>query len=68
MIGGTCLVAAALSFWLAWFLIAMPGTSDGALILTQVGVTPKRVWLSVAAQRLSSALFVPGLLPSPARQ
>ena len=61
-IGGACLSAAAISFWLAWFLMPMPGTTDVAFILTQVGATPERVWLSVAVQMLSSALFVPGLL------
>lgn len=40
----------------------MPGTTDVAFILEQVTATPDRVWLSVAVQMLSSALFVPGLL------
>jgi len=61
-IGGACLVGAALSFWLAWFLMPMPGTTDVAFILDQVGAAPDRVWLSVAVQLLSAALFVPGLL------
>lgn len=61
-IGGACLAGAALTFWLAWFLMPMPGTTDVAFILEQVGATPDRVWLSVAVQMISSALFVPGLL------
>ena len=61
-VGGICLAAAALAFWLAWFLMPMPGTTDVAFILAQVGATPERVWLSVALQLVSSALFVPGLL------
>lgn len=60
--GGTCLVAAAVSFWLCWFLMPMPGTTDVAYILANVAATPERVWLSVAVQMLSSALFIPGFL------
>ena len=61
-LGGACLVAAAFSFWLAWFLMPMPGTTDVAFILEQVAATPERVGLSIAVQLVSSALFVPGLL------
>ncbi|MFI5315810.1 MAG: hypothetical protein ACHQ6T_08920 [Myxococcota bacterium] len=61
-IAGACLVAAGISFWLAWFLMPLPGTTDAAFILEQVGATPERVWWSVALQLISSALFVPGLL------
>jgi hypothetical protein len=61
-IGGSCLAAAAVTFWLAWFLMPMPGTADVEFILSQVGATQERVWLSVAVQMVSSALFVPGLL------
>jgi len=61
-IGGACLVGAALSFRLAWFLMPMPGTSDVAFILAKVGATPERVWLSVSVQTIPAALFVPGLL------
>jgi hypothetical protein len=61
-VGGACLLAAAISFWLAWFWMPMPGTTDVGFILAQVGATPERVWLSVAVQMISSALFVPGLL------
>ncbi|MGH2897081.1 MAG: hypothetical protein ACRDMZ_00280 [Solirubrobacteraceae bacterium] len=60
--GGVCLVGAAVTFWLTWFLMPMPGTTDVVFILAQVGATPERVWWSVAAQLVSSALFVPGLL------
>ena len=59
---GACLVGAGISFWLAWFLMPLPGTADPAFILDQVGATPERVWWSVALQLISCALFVPGLL------
>jgi hypothetical protein len=61
-VGGLCLVFAAITFWLAWLLMPMPGTTDVAFILDQVAATPERVWLSVAVQTASSALFVPPLL------
>ena len=60
--GGACLVGAAFAFWLTWLLMPMPGTTDVAFILEQVGATPERVWCSVALQIVCSALFVPGLL------
>lgn len=40
----------------------LPGTTDAAFILEQVGATRERVFWSVAFQLISSALFVPGLL------
>jgi hypothetical protein len=61
-LAGACWVGAAISFWLAWFLMPLPGTTDAAFILEQVGLTADRVWWSVALQLVSSALFVPGLL------
>jgi hypothetical protein len=61
-IAGGCWVGAAISFWLAWFLMPLPGTTDAAFILDQVGATPERVYGSVAFQLVSSALFVPALL------
>lgn len=61
-VAGACLVGAAISFWLAWFLMPLPGTTDTAFILEQVEKTRGRVFWSVAVQILSSALFVPGLL------
>jgi len=61
-VAAACLVGAALAFWLAWFLMPLPGTTDTAFILEQVGATRERVFWSVTAQMLSSALFVPGLL------
>jgi hypothetical protein len=59
---GACWVGAAISFWLAWFLMPLPGTTDAAFILEQVAATPERVFWSVALQLISAALFVPGLL------
>lgn len=61
-ISGACWVGAALTFWLAWFLMPLPGTADPAFILEQVGLTPDRVYGSVVIQLISSALFVPALL------
>lgn len=59
---GACLVGAGIAFWLAWFLMPLPGTTDPAFILEAVGATPTSVWWSVAVQLLCSALLVPGAL------
>jgi len=59
---GACLVAAGISFWLAWFLMPLPGTTDPEFILQAVGATPVGVWWSVAVQLACSALLVPGAL------
>lgn len=61
-VAAACLVGAGFSFWLAWLLMPLPGTTDTAFILEQVGATRERVFASVAVQILSSALFVPGVL------
>jgi len=58
---GVCLVAAGISFWLAWFLMPLPGTADAAFILEQVGAASASVYASVAVQVVCAALFVPGL-------
>jgi hypothetical protein len=59
---GACLVGAGITFWLAWFLMPLPGTTDPAFILEAVGETPGSVWWSVAVQLVCSALLVPGVL------
>jgi len=61
-LAGGCLVGAGISFWLAWFLMPLPGTTDPAFILEQVGLASESVFASVAVQMLCCALFVPGLL------
>ncbi len=61
-IAGVCWVGAAISFWLAWFLMPLPGTTDAGFILAEVGATSGRVFWSVAFQLISSALFAPALL------
>jgi hypothetical protein len=61
-VAGVCWVGAAISFWLAWFLMPLPGTTAAAFILEQVGAAPDRVYGSVAFQLIASALFVPALL------
>ncbi|HXZ84367.1 MAG TPA: hypothetical protein VEI82_02650 [Myxococcota bacterium] len=58
---GACLVGAGIAFWIAWFLMPLPGTNDAAFILEQVGAASGRVFASVAIQMLCCALFVPGL-------
>jgi len=60
-IAGACLVGAGVSFWLAWFLMPLPGTTDASFILEQVGAASGSVFVSVAVQMLCCALFVPGL-------
>ncbi len=59
---GACLIGAGVAFWLAWFLMPLPGTTDAAFILEQVALTPGSVFASVAVQLVSSALLVPGVL------
>jgi len=59
---GACLVAAGITFWLAWFLMPLPGTTDPAFILAAVGATPDGVWWSVGVQLFCSALLVPGVI------
>ena len=59
---GACLYGAGFTFWLAWFLMPLPGTTDPAFILDAVGATPDSVYWSVAVQLLCSALLVPGVL------
>jgi len=59
---GFCWLGAAVAFWLAWFLMPLPGTTDAAFILEQVGAARVQVYWSVALQLVSSALFVPALL------
>jgi hypothetical protein len=58
---GACLVGAGITFWLAWFLMPLPGTTDAAFILEQVGAASGSVFASVAIQMICCALFVPGL-------
>lgn len=59
---GACLVAAGIAFWLAWFLMPLPGTTDPGFILEAVGAAPSGVWASVWIQLACSALLVPGAL------
>ena len=61
-VAGVSWIAAAITFWLAWFLMPLPGTADAAFILEQVGASSRSVWWSVVFQLVSSALFVPALL------
>jgi hypothetical protein len=61
-VAGACLVAAGIAFWLAWFLMPLPGTADPAFILQEVGAAADSVFASVAVQMVCCAAFVPGLL------
>jgi len=55
-------VAGAAAFFAAWYLMPLPGTTDAAFILEQVGAAGARVFWSSALQVVSAALLVPPLL------
>lgn len=57
-IAGYLLVSAALTFWLSWFLMPDPGTTDAAHILQIVKQARTGVLSSVITQIISSVLFV----------
>jgi hypothetical protein len=61
-IGGTCLVAAALLFWLAWLLMPGVGVTDAHEIFRLVGAHRGRVLLSVVVQLASAVLYVPAVV------
>jgi len=61
-IGGACLVAAALLFWLAWLLMPGVGVTDTDEIFRLVGAHRGRVLGSVVVQLVSAVLYVPALI------
>ena len=61
-IPGACLIAAALLFWVSWLLMPGVGVTDAATIFELVTAQRSSVLLSVIAQLLSAALYVPALL------
>ncbi len=61
-LGGYLLITAAVTYWLAWFLMPDQGTADTEHILKIVQEHRDAVWASVIVQIISSALYVPALL------
>jgi hypothetical protein len=59
---GLLLIAAAVLFWLSWFLMPGVGVTDAAQILELVARQRSSVMLSVIVQLLSAALYIPALL------
>lgn len=61
-LAGTAMVFAAVTFWLAWFLMPDAGTADPGHILSAVRAKRDGVWWSVVLQIVSSAAFVPAVV------
>jgi hypothetical protein len=61
-IAGRLLIAAAMFFWVSWFLMPGVGVTDAAQIFALVAPKRPSVMLSVITQLLSAALYVPALL------
>lgn len=59
---GLVLILAAALFWLSWFLMPGVGVTNAAQIFELVGHSRSSVMISVVAQLLSSALYVPALI------
>src|SRR5215510_3256106 len=58
---GYLLILAAISFWLSWFLMPDPGTTDTRHILEIVKQSRASVLCSVVVQILSSILYIAAL-------
>jgi hypothetical protein len=70
---GASLIGAALLFWLSWYLMPLPGTTDAAFILEQVRQQRGSVIASAILQTLSAVMTVPAALlavrlPTPERR
>jgi len=61
-IGGACLVAAAILFWLAWLLMPGVGVTDTDEIFRLVRAQRGRVLASVVVQLASAVLYVPAVV------
>ena len=61
-LAGACLIASGVTFWVAWYLMPLPGTTDPAVILEAVAAARANVYGSVGVQMLCSALLIPGAL------
>lgn len=59
---GILFVFAAITFWLAWFLMPDAGTNDARHILEMVRATRNSVWWSVLVQIVSAVAFVPAVV------
>jgi hypothetical protein len=59
---GICMIFAAVTFWLAWFLMPDAGTADAAHILDAVRSHRESVRWSIIVQIISSAAFVPAVV------
>jgi hypothetical protein len=57
-ITGIVLILAAITFWLSWFLMPDPGTTDSAHILQIVKRVRESVFTSAITQIISSVLYV----------
>jgi hypothetical protein len=55
---GWLLIFAAITFWISWFLMPDPGTTDTVHILTMVKQARISVLCSVIIQIISSVLYV----------
>ncbi len=58
VLAGTLWIAAAVTFWLSWFLMPDPGTTDTEHILQMVKQSRNAVLASVIVQIFSSVLFI----------
>src|SRR5262245_50131828 len=67
-IGGWSLIAAAILFWPAWFLMPEPGTVDAAFILNAIAAQRGSVMLSAILQTLCAVAVVPAVLSVTASQ
>src|SRR5690348_15161219 len=59
---GVVLIFAAVTFWLAWFLMPDAGTNDAAHILVAIRAARDSVLWSIIVQLTSSAAFVPAVV------
>ncbi|AAS71744.1 hypothetical protein GS518_16025 [Leptospira interrogans] len=55
---GILLIFAAITFWISWFLMPDPGTTDARHILEIVKVSRNFVWYSAITQIVSSVCYI----------
>jgi hypothetical protein len=60
--GGLCFIFAAILFWLTWFLMPEPGTTDAAFILQAIAEQRGHVLLSAILQTICAVAIVPAVL------
>jgi len=61
IIAACTLILAAITFWVAWFLMPDPGTTDTSHILRMVKISRIPVLVSVIVQIISSVLYIVAL-------